>query len=174
MTFAVRLEDYPAHSVGEYPGDSVNVKYNESIFVGYRWMEKHGVKTLFPFGHGLSYTEFRYGKVALSSSEMSRDGKLTLSVPVKNVGKVKGKEVVQLYIGDEKASVERPLKELKGFRKVELFPGEEKTVEFEVTLKDLMFYDEGSHGWKAEPGKFKAYVGSSSADIRSVGTFTLL
>lgn len=173
MTFAVKLEDYPAHMIGEYPGDSINVKYNEGIFVGYRWMDKNKTKTLFPFGHGLSYTKFQYGKATLSAPAMRDGDVLTVSIPVKNIGKVKGKEVVQLYIGDEKCSVERPLKELKGFKKIELAPNEEKVVEFNITLDDLKFYDESIHDWKAEQGKFNVYVGASSTDIRSAVNFTL-
>lgn len=173
MTFANRLEDYPSHAVGEYPGDSVNVKYNEGIFVGYRWMDKHKIRTLFPFGHGLSYTTFQYGKVTLSASEMKETETLTVAVPIKNSGKVKGKEIVQLYIGDEKSSLERPVKELKGFRKVELAPGEEKVVEFTITLDDLKFYDETVHDWRAEPGKFNIFIGSSSTDIRAKTKFIL-
>lgn len=173
MTFAVKLEDYPAHLVGEYPGDSINVKYNEGIFVGYRWMDKNKTKTLFPFGHGLSYTKFQYGKATLSAPTMRDGDVLTVSIPVKNIGKVKGKEVVQLYIGDEKCSVERPLKELKGFKKIELAPNEEKVVEFNITLDDLKFYDESIHDWKAEQGKFNVFVGASSTDIRSAVNFTL-
>lgn len=173
MTFAVKLEDYPAHLVGEYPGDSINVKYNEGIFVGYRWMDKNKTKTLFPFGHGLSYTKFQYGKATLSAPAMRDGDVLTVSIPVKNIGKVRGKEVVQLYIGDEKCSVERPLKELKGFKKIELAPNEEKVVEFNITLDDLKFYDESVHDWKAEQGKFNVFVGASSTDIRSAVNFTL-
>ena len=173
MTFAVELADYPAHIVGEYPGDSINVKYKEDIFVGYRWMDKHKTKTLFPFGHGLSYTEFQYGKASLSSPTLQGNGVLTVSIPVRNMGKVTGKEVVQLYIGDDKCSVERPVKELKGFQKIELAPNEEKIVEFKITPDDLKFYDESLHGWKAEQGKFNVFVGASSTDIRSKTNFTL-
>lgn len=173
MTFAVRLEDYPAHTVGEYPGDSINVKYNEGIFVGYRWTDKHKIRTLFPFGHGLSYTTFQYGKTLLSSSEMNEKETLTVTIPIKNTGKVKGKEIVQLYIGDEKSSLERPVKELKGFQKIELNPGEEKMVEFNITSNDLKFYDEAIQDWKAEQGKFNIFIGSSSTDIRAKAKFNL-
>jgi len=173
MTFAVRLEDYPAHTVGEYPGDSINVKYNEGIFVGYRWTDKHKIRSLFPFGHGLSYTTFQYGKALLSSSEMNEKEILTVTIPIKNTGKVKGKEIVQLYIGDEKSSLERPVKELKGFQKIELNPGEEKVVEFNITSNDLKFYDEAIQDWKAEQGKFNIFIGSSSTDIRAKAKFNL-
>lgn len=173
MTFAVRLEDYPAHTIGEYPGDSINVKYNEGIFVGYRWTDKHKIRALFPFGHGLSYTTFQYGKALLSSSEMNEKETLTVTIPIKNTGKVKGKEIVQLYIGDEKSSLERPVKELKGFQKIELNPGEEKVVEFNITSNDLKFYDEVIQDWKAEQGKFNIFIGSSSTDIHAKAKFNL-
>ena len=96
-----------------------------------------------------------------------------VSIPVSNVGEREGKEVVQLYIGDDKCSVDRPVKELKGFQKISLAPGETKTVDFCITLKDLQFYDEATHAWKAEPGKFKAYIGASELDIRAIVPFTL-
>ena len=133
MTIAEKLEDYPSHALGEYPGDHVNVRYNEGIFIGYRWIDKQKKQTLFPFGHGLSYTTFDYGKIKISSKQMRNNDKITISIPIKNSGKIKGKETVQLYIGDEKCSFERPIKELKGFSKIELNPGEEKIVTFEIT-----------------------------------------
>lgn len=173
MTYNVALTDYPAHKLGEYPGDSIRVVYNEGIFVGYRWNDKQAVKPLFPFGHGLSYTRFDYGKASASSKTMSANDSLIVSIPVRNAGKTTGKEVVQLYIGDLKCSVERPVKELKGFQKVELAPGEEKTVEFKVSVNDLKFYDDKQKAWVAESGKFKVYIGSSSADIRSTLEFSL-
>ena len=101
---------------------------------------------------------------------MTADGKLTVSIPVTNVGNREGKEVVQLYIGDDKCSVLRPQKELKHFEKIALQPGETKTVQFTITPKDLQFYD---NGWKTEPGKFTIYIGSSSRDIRGMETFAL-
>jgi beta-glucosidase len=104
---------------------------------------------------------------------ISADGKLTITVSVTNSGDRKGKEVAQLYIGDDKASVVRPLKELKHFKKIELQPGETQNVTFEVTADDLKFYDESIAGWTAEPGKFRAYIGSSSTDIRAVVPFSL-
>ena len=104
MTIAEKLEDYPSHALGEYPGDHVNVRYNEGIFIGYRWIDKQKKQTLFPFGHGLSYTTFDYGKIKISSKQMRNNDKITISIPIKNSGKIKGKETVQLYIGDEKCS----------------------------------------------------------------------
>ena len=96
MTIAEKLEDYPSHALGEYPGDHVNVRYNEGIFIGYRWIDKQKKQTLFPFGHGLSYTTFDYGKIKISSKQMKNNDKITISIPIKNSGKIKGKETVQL------------------------------------------------------------------------------
>jgi beta-glucosidase len=175
FSFPKKLADNGAHSFGEisYPGDSIREEYREDVLVGYRWHDTKKIPALFPFGHGLSYTTFSYGKPSLSSSEIEDGGSIAITVNVKNSGDRKGKEVVQLYIGDEKASVVRPLKELKGFRKVELQAGESQDVTFNITVDDLKFYDEGIAGWKAEPGKFRAYIGSSSTDIRAAVPFTL-
>ena len=147
--------------------------YKEDIFVGYRWHDTKGVKALFPFGHGLSYTTFKYGKPLLSAPQLDRNENLTVTVPVTNTGKVKGKEVVQLYIGDETSSLPRPVKELKGFRKIELNAGETQNVEFTITPEDLCFYDPELSQWRSESGKFKIYIGTSSGDIRRVVPFTL-
>jgi len=173
FTYPVRLEDSPAHHFGElsYPGDSIREIYKEDILVGYRWYDTKKVKPLFPFGYGLSYTEFEYGKAVLSADRMTASSSIRLSCAVKNTGRVAGKEIVQLYVGDEKCSVPRPLKELKGFRKISLQPGEEATVDFTVTPDMLKFFDDEKHEWRAESGKFKLYVGASSADIRSVAEF---
>ena len=121
----------------------------------------------------MSYTTFEYGKAVASAKKMTADDQLEISVKVKNTGAVAGKEVVQLYIGDDKSSVVRPLKELKHFQKIALNPGEEQTVTFIVSADDLKYYDEATKDWKAEAGNFKAYIGSSSADIRTVVPFVL-
>lgn len=175
FSFPAKLEDCAAHSFGEigYPGDGVKVEYKEDILVGYRWHDTKKIPALYPFGHGLSYTTFTYGKPALSAKAMGEGGELTLTLNVTNTGKREGKEVVQLYIGDDKATVLRPVKELKGFEKISLAPGETKQVTFTITADDLKFFDEATHSWKAETGKFTAYVGSSSTDIRGKVKFTL-
>ena len=174
FSFPKKLEDCGAHAFGEicYPGDSIREEYKDDILVGYRWYDTKKIPALFPFGYGLSYTTFHYGKATASAGSMSEGESLEISIPVKNVGKIAGKEVVQLYIGDEKCSVLRPVKELKGFRKIALKPQEEKVVTFTITMDELKFYSEVSNSWVAEPGRFKAYVGSSSADIHSVADFT--
>lgn len=175
FSFPARLKDCGAHAFDElsYPGDSIKQEYKEDILVGYRWHDTKKIPALFPFGHGLSYTTFTYGKPVASAKVMAADGTLTLTVAVKNTGSVAGKEIVQLYVGDDKCSVLRPVKELKHFAKVALAPGEEKNVTFTLTPDDLKFYDEASAAWKYEPGKFKAYVCASSADVRGVVPFEM-
>lgn len=175
ISFPVKLTDNGAHSFDAlcYPGDSLHVVYKEDILVGYRWHDTKKIPALFPFGHGLSYTTFTYGKAALSSTDMTADGSITVTVPVKNTGSLPGKEVVQLYVGDNKSSLPRPQKELKAFDKIALNPGEEKTVTFTITADDLKYFDDARHEWVAEPGKFTLYIGSSSTDIRTKVSFTL-
>ena len=178
FTFPARLEDVPAHSLGQYSAvrskDVTTVQYNEGIFVGYRWTDRQKkVQPLFSFGHGLSYTTFEYGKPVVDKREMKADEQLTVTVPVKNTGSREGKEVVQLYIRDKKSSVERPVKELKGFCKVSLKPGEEKEVSFTIDRSALSYFDAGSHQWMAEPGAFEAIVAASATDIRGRVEFKL-
>ena len=146
--------------------------YTEDIYVGYRWYEAKDIKPLFAFGHGLSYTTFEYGAAKSSSKNMKKT--LTITVPVTNTGSVAGAEIVQLYISDKEASVDRPVKELKGFEKVWLEPGQTKTVEFEIDRDALSFYDEATHSWVAEKGEFEAKICASSDDVRSSVDFTLL
>lgn len=176
FSFPAKLADCGAHAFDalSYPGDSISQVYKEDILVGYRWHDAKKIPALFPFGHGLSYTTFTYGKPVASARTMAADGTLTVKVVVKNTGAVAGKEVVQLYIGDDKCSVLRPVKELKHFQKVTLAPGEEKTVTFVVTPDDLKFYDETPGGWISEPGKFNVYIGASSVDIKGKLTFELM
>ena len=178
FTFPAKLEDVAAHSLNAYTGERkrgiVDIEYKESIFVGYRWADKHTDKEpLFPFGHGLSYTTFDYGKPRVDAKSMFPDGKVTVSVRVKNTGKRTGQETVQLYVSDKKASLPRPVKELKGFQKVTLAPGEEKEVNFIVTREALSFFDDRKHAWVAEPGTFEALIGASATDIRGRVAFTL-
>ena len=172
FTFPVRLEDNAAHALGAY-NVADETEYKESIFVGYRWHDAQNIQPLFAFGHGLSYTEFEYSNVRADRASMTPSGKISVSVDVRNAGDRAGKEVVQMYIGDEEASLPRPVKELKGFSKVSLEPGETATVTFEVKPEMLQFYDDGEGCWKAEPGRFTAYIGSASDDIRGSVDFEL-
>lgn len=172
FTFPVKLNDNSAHALGEFPGGD-EVKYNEGIFVGYRWVDKQKIKPLFPFGYGLSYTTFEYGKVTADKKQISNGDQITFSVKVKNTGNHDGAEVVQLYISDLKSSLVRPIKELKGFEKVSLKAGEEKTVTFTIDKTALSFFDDKKHEWVAEPGDFEALIGASSIDIKSKVIFSL-
>lgn len=177
FTFPVKLSDGPVRTEEQYPGiekDGVwQMAYTEGIYVGYRWYDTCGIRPLWPFGHGLSYTTFTYGKAKASSSTLRPGGRIRITVPVSNTGPTAGAEVVQLYISDMEASVDRPAKELKGFEKVYLQPGETRTVSFTVTFDDLCWYDVRQRGWRAEPGEFRALVASSAEDIRAVVPFTL-
>ena len=149
------------------PGDGTKKDeteiYGEDILLGYRWFDYFKTKVRFPFGFGLSYTTFSYGKPAINGR--------TVTVSVSNTGNVAGQEVVQFYVGDDKASVIRPVKELKHFEKVALAPGETKQITYTIDDEDLKFFDDTQHKWVAEPGKFKIYIGSSSKDIKGVVGF---
>ena len=172
FTFPVKLEDNPAHYNGKtFPTRGKN-HYDEGIFLGYRWHEKMDIKPLFAFGHGLSYTDFEYGDVTLSSKKI-RGGNITVKVPVTNVGQVAGSEVVQVYVHDCEASVEMPEKQLKGFDKVYLEPGQTKTVSIELGPDAFRFFDEESMDWKTEPGDFEILVGSASDNISRTVTVRL-
>jgi len=173
FSFPVKLTDNGAHAMGEFPGTKGEVKYNEGLLVGYRWHDTKKIKPLFSFGHGLSYTTFEYGKVSADKKEMTADDKITFTVNVKNTGNREGAEVVQLYISDLKSYLPRPLKELKGFDKIKLNPGEEKTVTFTIDKEALSFFDADKHEWIAEPGDFEAIIGASSTDIKSKIKFKL-
>ncbi len=178
FTFPAKLEDVPAHSLGEYTGAQsesvIDIRYNEGIFVGYRWADKQKkVKPLFPFGHGLSYTTFEYGKPTVDSKVMTAGGTLTVKVTVSNTGAREGQEVVQLYISDKKSSLPRPVKELKGFQKIKLAPGEVREVSFVIDREALSFFDDARHTWVAEPGRFEAVVAASATDVRGVVSFEL-
>nr|WP_321376348.1 glycoside hydrolase family 3 C-terminal domain-containing protein [uncultured Bacteroides sp.] len=173
FTIPVSLKDNGATVMGDYPGDGKEQTYKENIFVGYRWADKQKAKPLFSFGHGLSYTTFAYGKAEIDKSKISADEQLTVSIKVKNTGKRSGSEVVQLYISDLKSSLPRPVKELKGFKKIQLNAGEEQKVSFTISKEELSFFDDAKHSWIAEPGMFEALVGASSTDIRSKVSFEL-
>lgn len=182
MTFPASLEQVGSHVMGEYPGrkedieqkrDTIREHYAEDIFVGYRWADARNTTPVFPFGHGLSYTSFKYGKPSIDSNSMTADGSITITVPVTNTGSREGAETVQLYISDVKSSLPRPVKELKGFRKLHLAPGQTGMASFVIDSNSLSYFDDARHQWVAEPGKFKALIGSSSRDIRATVPFSL-
>lgn len=162
-TFPVRLQDNPSYLF--FPGEGDRVEYREGIFVGYRYYDTKEVEPLFPFGHGLSYTTFEYADLKLDKNRMRDDEKLTVSLQVTNAGNRAGQEIVQLYVRDVESSVIRPDKELKGFVKVELQPGETKTVLFELDKNAFAYYETRLNDWHAESGEYRILIGKSSRDI---------
>ncbi len=180
FTWYENLGQVGAHSFGEsaFPGiwregkKIIDEEYKEGIYVGYRWTDKQKLKPTFAFGHGLSYTTFKVGNLK-ALSPVTTDGNMTFTVDVTNTGSVEGSDVVQLYITDQKCSVDRPVKELKAFQKVSLKPGETKTITLKTDKRALSFWDEASDGWKAEPGEFIAWAGDSSDRLPCKVKFTL-
>ncbi len=175
FTMPKSLIDGPLKTERQYPGIREEGKqwwqeyYDEGVFIGYRWYDTQNIPVDFAFGHGLSYTTFEIGKASVKRSGAG----WKVSATVTNTGKVAGAEVVQLYVSDSEASVARPAKELKGFEKVYLNPGESKKVSFTINKEALSFFDADKHEWVAEPGEFHALIGASSADIRADLPFTL-
>lgn len=176
FTYYSSLADCGAHVLGDYPGADHRESYMDDIWVGYRYtdMKGEGASPSFPFGHGLSYTTFEYSDIEGDRDVIAPDGSVRISVRVRNVGERAGAEVVQLYIGDSHASVARPVKELKGFEKVWLKPGQSKRVTFTVTPDALSFFDEANHRWMLEKGNFTAYVAASATDVRGLFEFSVL
>jgi len=174
FTFPKKLKDSPAHKLGDYPGKNLNVEYKEGIFVGYRYFDSFNVQPQFAFGHGLSYTDYGYKSIQLNKTEMTSNDQIEIKIQVENLGTYNGSEVVQLYIQDLESTVDRPIKELKGFKKVYLKSGETKDVKFLVDKEMLSFYDVNSKSWKAEEGRFNVLIGSSSDDIRLTAEFELV
>jgi beta-glucosidase len=190
FTWYASLDQCGAHALNTYPGtwreghQIIDEEYKEGLFVGYRWTDrlaleakgkaaKQKASPLFPFGHGLSYTTFSYGKVSANTQHLTPNTQITFTVPVTNTGSRAGAETVQLYIRDVKSSVERPVKELKAFSKVFLQPGETQQVTLTIDQSALSFYDDKAAAWTAEPGDFEALVGPSSGQITCRYTFTL-
>ena len=178
-TWYAKLNDCGAHALNTYPGtwrsdkQIIDEEYKEGIYVGYRWTDKQQKKPLFAFGYGLSYTTFNISGLKADKKEMTRDGKITFTATVTNTGKKAGAEVVQLYIRDVKSTVDRPMKELKGFQKVMLQPGESREVSITIDNKALSFYDEAAGKWISETGEFEALVGNASDNLRQSVKFTL-
>lgn len=170
-TFPNRIEDTPAYV--NFPGNGRTVRFGEDIFVGYRYYEKKDVLVLFPFGYGLSYTSFEYSELTLSANEIGENGCVTVRVNVKNTGDFDGKEIVQLYVGECSPKIARPVKELKGFKKIELKKGEEKTVEFTLDRRSFAYWNERCGDWSVDSGKFGIFIGAASSDIRATGEITV-
>jgi beta-glucosidase len=171
FSFINDFKESPAY--GNYPGEDLHVKYAEGIYVGYRYFDKHGITPQFSFGYGLSYTSFGYSDLKIKPGKAASGQTFEVSLKLRNQGKREGAEVVQLYLHDGHASVDRPVKELKGFRRVELAPGKSKTVSFTLDKNSMAYYSTQKKDWVAEPGTFDVLVGSSSADIRLKGSFEL-
>ncbi|GAC1363976.1 MAG: glycoside hydrolase family 3 C-terminal domain-containing protein [Ktedonobacteraceae bacterium] len=171
QTFPQRLEDTPTYL--DFPGENGKIYYGEGLFVGHRFYEKKKVAPLFPFGFGLSYTTFDYSALQLSHQEIAPDDTLQVAIDIANTGSRTGKEIVQVYVRDELASLSRPEKELKAFAKVQLEPGERKTLTLVLDRDALAYYDDLTHEWVAEAGVFEVLVGASSQDIRASATFIL-
>ena len=163
-TFPVRLSDNPSYL--NFPGEGDECDYREGVFTGYRYYDAKEMDVLFPFGHGLSYTEFVYRDLRLSASEIADTDPLKVSVKIKNTGSVAGKEVVQLYMSECAPKAARPPRELKGFEKVSLAPGEETTVTFELNRRSFAHYSAEHHGWRVGSGDYEVQIGASSRDIR--------
>lgn len=162
-TFPLKLEDNPSYLY--YLGEGDKVEYREGVFVGYRYYDKKKMDVLFPFGHGLSYTSFVYGNLKLDKEQMSDSESLKVSVDVTNTGTRKGKEVVQLYVAPLNGSIIRPVRELRGFDKIELNPGETKTVSFQLEKRAFAYYDMEAEDWTVESADYEIQIGKSSRDI---------
>ena len=180
FTWYDALDDCAAHALNTYPGTwrtdgskVIDEEYKEGIYVGYRWTDRQKKHPAYAFGHGLSYTTFELSKAVADKKEMSLSDNISFTVQVKNIGTMAGAEVVQLYVSDKKASVDRPLKELKAFQKVFLQPGESKEVRLTIGKDALSFYDEATASWKAEAGQFEALIGTASDQISSRVKFSL-
>jgi beta-glucosidase len=172
-TLPLRLEDTPSYL--NFPGEAGQVRYGEGIFVGYRGYDALDRQVHYPFGHGLSYTSFDYADLSANVTGRPQDGDLVVNITcrVTNTGDHRGKEVVQLYVGDPEASVARPVRELKAFAKVDLDPGETTAVAFTLTARDLSYWSTRLHDWALEGGEFELAVGASSRDLRLTTTLDI-
>ena len=170
-TFPLKLEDTPSH--GNWPGSAGQVHYGEGLFIGYRYYDLKKMPVMFPFGHGLSYTTFEYSNARVSAKNFKDVDGVKVTVDVTNTGNLAGKEIVQVYVHDQKSGLIRPAKELKGFAKLELHPGENKSVSIQLDFRSFAYYHPGYKQWVTEDGDFDLLIGASSADIRSHLTVTL-
>lgn len=173
FTFPASLHDSPAFALNTYPSKNLTANYKEGILVGYRWYDTKKIEPLYCFGYGLSYTNFKYSGLKTDKHIYKKGDKIKIWVDVENTGAVNGKETVQLYIGKGNSVVERAEKELKAFKKVSIAPGKVSAVALNVNVNDLAYFDDATHKWIVEPGKYKLMAGSSSQDIRQVGDITI-
>ena len=174
-SFPKKLKDNAAHFYGDisYPGDSINQEYKEGILVGYRWHDTKKIKPLFPFGFGLSYSSFDLTDITTDKKSYTPKSQIKVTCTVANTGTEDGAEVVQVYVGKSKSKVQRAFKELKGFNKVNLNAGEQKTVEILINTDDLSFYNESTANWQLETGNYYIYVGNASDNITKKIKFTI-
>lgn len=170
-TFPKRIEDTPSYL--NFPGTESEITYGEGIFVGYRYYDKTNISPLFPFGHGLSYTNFSYSDITVNKDNFKENDSILVTCKIKNIGNVEGKEIIQLYVSDVESTIIRPDKELKNFVKINLKPGEEKTVHFNLKPRDFKFYSPKFKSWVAENGRFDIQIGSSSKNIHLKKTVSL-
>ena len=173
FTFPVALDESPAHFLQTFPGDSLTVIYKEGILVGYRWYDTKNITPLYPFGYGLSYTNFAFSPINIDKKKYKLNETITIITKIKNTGKVDGKETVQLYISKLGSTVERADKELKAFEKVMVPAGKEVTVTLKIPVEFLAYFDEQSRKWVVEPGNYKVIIGASSRDIKSSDTINI-
>ena len=172
-TFPKRLEDSPAHALGDYPGAGGTVRYEEGLLVGYRWFDAKNIEPLFPFGHGLSYTSFEYSDLKLVRGQDPGQPGLRAEFAIANTGNRKGAEVAQLYIHEANPGLPRPLKELKGIAKIVLEPGEKQTISIPLDQGAFSYYDPAKGGWRVDPGEYEIQIGASSRDVRLGQVFHL-
>jgi beta-glucosidase len=174
-TFPKRLQDSPAHTFGPggFPGTNGTVTYAEGLWVGYRWFDAKDIEPLFPFGYGLSYTTFEYSNLRIEEGGAPDNPTLTVQFQIKNTGPRSGAEVAQVYVQPGKTRLPRPVRELKGFQKVRLQPGETRTVTIGLDRAALAYYDDKQSAWVAERGDYQIVVGASSRDLRLRANYTL-
>ncbi|MBQ3313746.1 MAG: glycoside hydrolase family 3 C-terminal domain-containing protein, partial [Prevotella sp.] len=179
FTWYASLDQCGAHATGSYPGTwredykIIDEEYKEGIYVGYRWTDAKGLKPLFPFGFGLSYTTFKLGKAIANTKELTPNSQINFTVPVTNTGSCAGSETLQLYIAAKGSRVDRPVKELKAFQKVSLQPGETRDVTLTIGTDALSYYDEATSQWRADAGKYEALIGTASNQLPAKCTFQL-
>jgi beta-glucosidase len=166
-----RIEDTPAFL--DVPPEPGVLRYQEGVFCGHRWYDARRLEPAFPFGHGLSYTTFEIGPPTLSQESIDPGGAVDVEVDVTNTGRRRGSEVVQLYVADAEAPVRRPPRELRGFAKVVLDPGETRTVRFLLEMRDFAYWDRRAHGWRADAGLFGIHTGRSSRELRGLAEIVL-
>jgi len=166
FTFPAELKDSPAHALNAYPGENLKVDYKEGILVGYRWFDTKKIEPLYPFGYGLSYTDYKYSGLFTNKKSYKSTDYITATLKVKNTGKYAGKETIQLYVSKKGSVVERAEKELKAFKKVKIASGETADVNLQIPVKDLAYYDVKTKSWIVEKGKYELLAGASSRDIK--------